>query len=91
LAPTSVDGSECPTRTMTAVQRRSRLSRRRIGETDVGVGFWIGAGIVIALSIGFRVAKSMIDLRTHANKDWLKSDMDGRFNRGKKPFDPTKL
>jgi hypothetical protein len=57
----------------------------------VGVGFWIGVGIVIALSIGFRAAKSVIDLRTHANKDWLNSYVDGRFNRRKKPFDPTEL
>lgn len=57
----------------------------------MGVGFWIGVGIVIALSIGFRVARSVIDLKTHANKDWLNSYVDGRFNRRKKPFDPTEL
>jgi hypothetical protein len=60
----------------------------------MGVGSWVGVGIVIALvvlSIGFRVARSMIDLRTHANKDWLNSYVDGRLNRGKKPFDTTKL
>jgi hypothetical protein len=79
---------------MIAGHWRSRPGHRWIGEIDMGVGSWVGVGIAIALvvlSIGFRVVRSVIDLRTDANKDWLNSYVDGRINSGKKPFDPTKL
>ena len=60
----------------------------------MGTGSWVGIGAAIALvvlSIGFRVVRSMIDLRTRADKDFLDSYVDSRINSGRKPFDPTKL